>query len=162
VKVLGWKTAAGQAAQISDVLQAILTVFVVLLFFVAIIIIMNTLSMNALERTEEFGMMRAVGARKAFITRMFLAETFSLSFVFGGGGIVLGEIVSVILRHIRLGSGGNQIMELVFGGEVFQPILGFSGLVIGIVGLAVVTVLAVIYPVIVARKITPLDAINRH
>ncbi len=162
VKVLSWKTASGQVAQISDILQAILTVFVVLLFFVAIIIIMNTLSMNALERTEEFGMMRAVGAHKAFITRMFLAETFSLSFVFGGAGILIGVIITWILRPMHIGSGGNEIFELLFGGEVFQPTLGFAGLVLGIVSLGIVTVLAVIYPLFVARKITPLDAINRH
>jgi len=162
VKVLSWKTASGQVAQISDILQAILVVFVVLLFFVAIIIIMNTLSMNALERTEEFGMMRAVGARKGFITRMFLAETFSLSFVFGGAGIFIGVIVTWILRPMRIGSGGNEIFELLFGGEVFQPMLGFAGLVLGIVSLGIVTVLAVIYPLVVARTITPLDAINRH
>jgi putative ABC transport system permease protein len=106
--------------------------------------------------------MRAVGARKAFITRMFLAETFTLSCLFGGGGILLGVIATWIVRPLHIASGGNQIIELVFGGEVFQPILGFSGLVIGIIGLAIVTVLAVIYPVLVARKITPLDAINRH
>jgi len=162
VKVLSWKTASGQVASTADVLQSVVVVFVVLLFFVAIIIIMNTLSMNALERTEEFGMMRAVGARKGFITRMFLAETFSLAVVFGGGGILLGEIVAVILRNVHIGSGGNQIMELIFGGDTFRPILGFSGMMIGVVGLAVVTVLAVIYPVLVARKIRPLDAINRH
>ena len=75
-------------------------------------------------------MMRAVGARKGFISRMFLAETFSLSFVFGG--------------------------------EIFRPALGAAGLTIGILGLGLVTLLAVVYPVIVARKITPLDAINRH
>ena len=162
VKVLSWKTASGQVAQISDILQIIIVVFVLLLFFVAIIIIMNTLSMNALERTEEFGMMRAVGARKSIITRMFLAETFSLSFVFGGAGIVAGVIVTWIVRPLRIGSGGNEIWELVFGGEVFQPTLGFMGLVTGIVGLGIVTLCAVIYPVLVARKITPLDAINRQ
>jgi ABC-type antimicrobial peptide transport system permease subunit len=162
VKVLSWKTASGQVAQISDILQAILVVFVVLLFFVAIIIIMNTLSMNALERTEEFGMMRAVGARKGFITRMFLAETFSLSFAFGGAGILVGVIITWILRPMRIGSGGNEIFELLFGGEIFQPTLGFAGLVLGIVSLGIVTVLAVIYPLVVARTITPLDAINRH
>jgi ABC-type lipoprotein release transport system permease subunit len=162
VKVLSWKTASGQVASTADILQSIVVVFVVLLFLVAIIIIMNTLSMNALERTEEFGMMRAVGARKGFVTRMFLAETFTLSFLFGGGGVLLGVIATWIVRPLRITSGGNQIIELIFGGEVFQPTLGFSGLVIGIVGLAVVTVLAVIYPVLVARKITPLDAINRH
>jgi ABC-type lipoprotein release transport system permease subunit len=162
VKVLSWKQASGQVASTADILQSIVEVFVILLFLVAIIIIMNTLSMNALERTEEFGMMRAVGAHKAFITRMFLAETFTLSCLFGGGGILLGVIATWIVRPLRITSGGNQIIELVFGGEVFQPILGFSGLVIGIIGLAIVTVLAVIYPVLVARKITPLDAINRH
>jgi putative ABC transport system permease protein len=123
---------------------------------------MNTLSMNALERTEEFGMMRAVGARKGIITRMFLAETFFLSFIFGGAGILVGVIVTWIVRPLRIGSGGSEILELLFGGEVFKPLLGGVGLIMGIVGLAVVTVLAVIYPVIVARKITPLDAINRH
>ena len=162
VKVLSWKKASGQVAQISDILKMIITVFVILLFFVAIIIIMNTLSMNALERTEEFGMMRAVVARKSFITRMFLAETFSLSFVFGGIGIFVGFLVTLIIRPMRIGAGSNQIFELLFGGEVFRPSLGVDGLVSGIIGLGIVTVLAVIYPVLVARTITPLDAINRH
>jgi ABC-type antimicrobial peptide transport system permease subunit len=162
VKVLSWKTASGQVAQISDILQIIITVFVLLLFFVAIVIIMNTLSMNALERTEEFGMMRAVGARKSFITKMFLAETFTLAFAFGGVGILLGAIATWIVRPLQLSSGGNEIWELVFGGEVFRPSLGAAGLVMGVIGLGIVTVLAVIYPVLVARKITPLDAINRH
>jgi len=162
VKVLSWKQASGQVASTADLLQSVVVVFVVLLFIVAIIIIMNTLSMNALERTEEFGMMRAVGARKGFITRMFLAETFSLSVVFGGGGMLIGEIAAIILRRLQIGSGGNQIIELVFGGDTFRPVLGVTGAVIGIVGLLIVTILAVIYPVLVARKITPLDAINRH
>jgi putative ABC transport system permease protein len=162
VKVLSWKKAAGQVASTADVLQIIIYVFVILLFFVAIIIIMNTLSMNALERTEEFGMMRAVGAQKDFVTKMFLAETFSLSFVFGGAGILVGVVGTWIVRALHIGSAGNEIFELLFGGEVFRPTLGFIGLVVGIIGLAAVTVLAVLYPVRVARKITPLDAINRH
>ncbi|HVP18645.1 MAG TPA: FtsX-like permease family protein [Spirochaetia bacterium] len=162
VKVLSWKKAAGQVASTADILQIIIYVFVILLFFVAIIIIMNTLSMNALERTEEFGMMRAVGAQKGFIQKMFLAETFSLSFVFGGAGILMGVIATWIVRAMHISSQGNRILELLFGGEVFRPTLGFTGMVVGIIGLAAVTLLAVLYPVRVARRITPLDAINRH
>jgi len=162
VKVLSWKTASGQVAQTADIMQMIINVFVILLFIVAIIIIMNTLSMNALERTEEFGMMRAVGAQKHFITRMFLWETISLASIFGGAGIVLGVVATWVARLAHLGAGGSQVWELVFGGEVFKPALGPSGIITGIIGLGVVTVLAVLYPVAVARKITPLDAINRH
>ncbi len=162
VKVLSWKKASGQLASTADILQIIIYVFVILLFFVAIIIIMNTLSMNALERTEEFGMMRAVGAQKGFVTKMFLAETFSLSFVCGGAGSLVGVIATWVVRGLHIGSAGNEIFELLFGGEIFRPTLGFVGLVVGIIGLAAVTVLAVLYPVRVARRITPLDAINRH
>ncbi len=162
VRVLSWKTASGQLAQTADLLQTIITVFVVLLFFVAIIIIMNTLSMNALERTEEFGMMRAVGAQKTFITKMFLWETFSLSFVFGGAGILVGALASWILRLARIGAGPSEMYELLFGGETFRPALGPAGIVLGAISLGIVTVLAVVYPVLVARRITPLDAINRH
>jgi ABC-type antimicrobial peptide transport system permease subunit len=162
VKVLSWKQASGQVAQISDILRIIINVFVILLFFVAIIIIMNTLSMTALERTEEFGMMRAVGARKGFITRMFLAETLSLSALFGGAGILVGALVAWIIQPLGITAGESEILELLFGGEVFRPTLGVGGVVLGVVSLGVVTVLAVLYPLVVARRITPLDAINRH
>ena len=162
VKVLSWKRASGQVAQISDILRVIINVFVILLFFVAVIIIMNTLSMTALERTEEFGMMRAVGARKGFITRMFLSETLALSALFGGAGILLGALVAWVIHPLGITAGESEILELLFGGEVFQPTLGLGGVAGGILALAVVTVLAVLYPLVVARRITPLDAINRH
>jgi ABC-type antimicrobial peptide transport system permease subunit len=162
VKVLSWKQASGQVAQISDILRVIINVFVILLFFVAVIIIMNTLSMTALERTEEFGMMRAVGARKGFITRMFLSETLALSVVFGGAGILVGAMVAWVIHPLGITAGESEILELLFGGEVFQPTLGVGGVASGIVALGVVTVLAVLYPLFVARRITPLDAINRH
>ncbi len=162
VKVLSWKQASGQVAQISDILRIVINVFVILLFFVAVIIIMNTLSMTALERTEEFGMMRAVGARKGFITRMFLSETLALSALFGGVGILVGALVAWIIQPLGITAGQSEILELLFGGEVFRPTLGVEGVVSGIVALGVVTVLAVLYPLVVARRITPLDAINRH
>jgi ABC-type antimicrobial peptide transport system permease subunit len=162
VKVLSWKTASGQVAQISDILRIVINVFVILLFFVAVIIIMNTLSMTALERTEEFGMMRAVGARKGFITRMFLSETLALSAIFGGAGILVGGLAAWVIHPLGITAGSSEILELLFGGEVFRPTLGVGGVVGGIVALGVVTVLAVLYPLVVARRITPLDAINRH
>jgi ABC-type lipoprotein release transport system permease subunit len=162
IKVLDWKQASGQVAQLSDILQTIILVFVILLFIVATVIIMNTLSMTAIERTEELGMMRAVGARKSFITKMFLAETFALSFIFGGAGIFTGLIVTWIIRPLGISAGGSEIFELLFGGEIFQPVLGAAGVIQGIISLGVVTVLAVILPLVIARKITPLDAINRH
>jgi putative ABC transport system permease protein len=162
VKAVTWRQAVGMTAQMIGVLEGALSAFVFILFFVAIIIIMNTLAMAAMERTEELGMMRAVGARKMFISKMFFAETFILSFFSGGIGIFFGVILTWIVRALNIGTGGSDLLNLFFGGDTFQPTLGFNGLVTGVFNLAIVMVLSVIYPIFVARRITPLDAVNKQ
>ena len=65
-RAVSWKKAIGPIGNMAALIKTALFVFVMFLFFVAIIIIVNTLSMAALERTSEIGMMRAVGAKKGF------------------------------------------------------------------------------------------------
>ncbi len=160
VRAVSWKKAVGTLGSMATLIKASLFVFVMFLFIVAIIIIVNTLSMAALERTSEIGMMRAVGARKGFITSMFLGETALLSFFFGGLGIAVGIVVVQILSAMKIKS-SNEMAQLLFGGESFQPFLSGSDLVTAMIQLALVTIIAVVYPVLIARKITPLDAIAR-
>lgn len=75
VRPVVWHKSIGAIGSLAVLIKTSLFVFVMLLFVVAIVIIINTLSMAALERTPEIGMMRAIGARKGFIGKMFLAET---------------------------------------------------------------------------------------
>jgi ABC-type antimicrobial peptide transport system permease subunit len=161
-KAVTWRQAIGTSAAIIGILEGVLLVFVIILFIIAAIIIMNTLSMAAMERTEELGMMRAVGAFRSFIGKMFLAETFMLSALGGGLGILIGVIATWVFRLIRISAGGQEVLTMLFGGDVFQPTLGFLGLLECIALLAIVTVVSIVYPIFVARRITPLDAINRN
>jgi putative ABC transport system permease protein len=161
VRAITWKKAMGMIGSMAALIKAALFVFVMLLFFVAIIIIVNTLSMAALERTSEIGMMRAVGARKGFISTMFLGETAMLSAVFGGAGIAAGIIVIKILQICHFTT-TNDIVQLLYGGDTFCPLITGGDVVLALVQLTLVTVIAVIYPVLVARSITPLDAISRE
>ena len=161
VKVVTWQQAIGEAAQFATISQSALFVFVVFIFFVAIIIIMNTLSMAAIERTSEIGMMRAVGARKSFISKMFFAETSLLSFLFGGLGIVVGIIAVFVVVALKIPVTSNEILNLLFASDTVHPIVNGLGLVSGIIQLAIVTLLAMLYPIRVATKITPLEAISR-
>ena len=159
-RAISWKEAVGQLADMAAIMRGATTGFVMLIFIVAIIIIMNTLSMAALERVSEIGMMRAVGTHKSFIAGMFFAETAVISSVFGGAGIAMGIVVVYILNLIQITT-DNQILELLFGGNVFRPFLGFMDIMTGVMELAMVTVIATLYPMKVARRITPLDAITR-
>ncbi len=162
LKILTWKKAAGEVAQFATMTQSALYVFVLFIFFVAVIIIMNTLSMAAIERTGEIGMMRAIGARKAFIRKMFFAETLLLSAIFGGLGIVIGIFVVWGIGAMNIATTGNEIMNLLFGSDTVQPVVNIAGIVSGVIQLAIVTLLAMVYPIRVATKITPLEAISRE
>ncbi len=161
VKVLTWREAVGVMSQFASISQNALFIFVLFIFFVAIIVIMNTLSMAALERVTEIGMMRAIGAQKRFISTMFLTETFLLSFVFGGAGIFIGALLSLFLAFLQIPVTDNKTLSLLFASDTFQPVITASSFITGIVQLAVVTILAVLYPLYVARKITPMEAFAR-
>jgi ABC-type lipoprotein release transport system permease subunit len=160
-RAVSWKKAVGALGSMAMLIKSALFVFVMFLFFVAIIIIVNTLSMAALERATEIGMMRAVGARKGFISGMFFSETAMLSFVFGGLGIVTGIIVVRVLALMHLTS-SNDMIQLLCGGDTFQPFLSISDIAVGAMQLAIVTIISMTYPIKVARSITPLDAMSRE
>ena len=159
-RAISWKRASGQLGDMATIIRGALHVFVFFIFFVAIIIIMNTLSMAAMERVPEIGMMRAVGAQKSFIGGMFVIETSILSLLFGGAGIVVGFAVILSLDAMGITT-TNHILQLLFGGSVFRPVIEGWDIALGIVELALVTWLATLYPVRVARRITPLEAVVR-
>ncbi len=160
VRAVSWQDSVGLIGSMAVMVKAALNIFVMCIFFVAIIIIMNTLSMAALERVTEIGMMRAIGARKGFLKTMFLCETGMLSFFFGGLGIAAGVTLVYFLRAANITT-ENEILQLVYGGNSFHPILTATDFLIGVTELGIVTVLSVLYPLRVVGKIVPLDAVAR-
>lgn len=161
VRVVSWKEAVGIIGSMAVMVKAALNLFIMFIFFVAMIIIMNTLSMAALERTSELAMMRAIGARKGFIRKMFVSETALLSFFFGGLGMIFGLIVIYLLRSAGI-SANNEIMQIVYGRETLSPVYTGPDFLLGLFELGIVTFLSVLYPLRVVGKIVPLDAIARE
>lgn len=160
-RAVSWQQALGPVGSMASLIKGALFAFVAFLFVVAIIIIVNTLNMAILERIPEIGMMRAIGARKGFIGWMFVAETAVLAFVFGGLGILLGIGAVVILASLNLSS-GNDILQLLFGGDTFHPVILASDLFLAAGQLVLVTFAAALYPLFVARGVTPLDAVYKE
>ncbi len=160
-RAITWKKAAGFVGNMAVIIKGALFIFVMMLFFVAIVIIVNTLTMAAIERTTEIGMMRAIGARKSFISGMFVGETTILSGIFGGLGIILGIIIIYIVPIMHITT-TNDLLQLMYGGDTFQPYLSLTDMLLVIIQLALVTFITVLYPIKVAKGITPLDAIARE
>lgn len=161
VRALTWKQAYPVLMRYSKIFRSGLMIFVYIIYFAAILMITNVMSMAAVERTDEIGTMRTIGARKAFVARMFVAETSLLSFLFGGLGILTG-IIAVFLFDVAKLSTASAILQLLFGGDIFYPIVDINAVISGIIVLVVITAIAMVYPVFVAGRIKPMDAIKRN
>ncbi len=161
VRAVSWQSAIGFVGSIAILIKGALNLFIMCLFFVAIIMIMNTLSMATIERTSEIAMMRAIGSRKSFLKNMYISETGFLSFFFGGIGILLGIIVVNLIKLADITT-TNEWVEIVYGGTKFNPMFTGMDFLLVALGLLVVTLLSVIHPLNIVSKIVPLDAIKRN
>ena len=79
----------GQLVQMMDSAGAIFGMVVFILMLMAGLIIINTMLMTVLERTQEFGMLSAIGMRRSKIVALILNE----GLVIGIMGALLGGII---------------------------------------------------------------------
>lgn len=81
-------------------------VTIALVAFTALSLVVSTVMVgiityvSVVERVKEIGILRAVGARKKDIKRLFNAETFMIGFAAGIVGIVVTYLISLILNLI--------------------------------------------------------------
>ena len=158
-KAWDWKAAAGPFSTTADVIRLIFNVAIVLVAVVAVIIMTNTLVINVVERTSEIGTMRALGAQKGVIRRMFTAEVFVISVIFGFLGTAAGVAVLLIVRLIGF-EATNAFLEILFAGAVLKPVFSVfsilgSWLIVILIGAA-----ANIYPLKLALAVQPIRAMS--
>ncbi len=157
-----WEEAVGQISDMTTIIRGALYGLSFFIFVVAIIIIINTLTMAVIERTTEIATMRSIGAGRNFIAGMFFTETSILAFISGAAGILTGFVITLILRKIGIPAGDNPFLQLIFGGSTYQPYLGVGDIIGTIIELTIVTILSVIYPIYLAIKVKPIEAIARE
>jgi len=153
-----WVSAMPDSATYTGV-QLLFNVAIFILGFVAIIIIMNTLVVSVMERTSEIGTMRALGAQKGFIRKMFIAETGFITLVFGAIGIALGALIIFTLNRVGI-STDNDALRFLGGGGILRPTVTSSPITMSLVFMGIVAGFSWMYPVSIALKVSPLKAIT--
>jgi ABC-type antimicrobial peptide transport system permease subunit len=84
---------ADMALKLEATLNIISLITVLILFFIILIGVVNTLRMAVRERTREIGTVRAIGMQKNQVSRSFIMESVFLSLFASIAGIVAGFIV---------------------------------------------------------------------
>ena len=133
--------------------RALSLAIVLIAVLISAVGVMNSILMAVFERSQEIGMMRAVGASRWNIFRIILEETTILSL---GGGLI-GIFISIL--------GSRLIEAFVRAVMPFVPsgnLISFdAGLAVGsVIFILVIGLCAGIYPAWKASKINPVEAIK--
>lgn len=154
IKELGYKGSAMEGAidQINQYLSLATIILVGLAsisLLVSAIMILVVMYISVVERTKEIGILRAIGARKKDIRRMFISEAGIIGLVSG----ILGTLFALLLA-IVVNTAAKQMLDI--------PLLTISPLYI-LVGLGIsvlVSIFAGYLPAAKAAKLDPIESLH--
>jgi putative ABC transport system permease protein len=92
--------------QISDVVRLGISAIALI---VGAIAVANTMLMSVFERTREFGVVRAVGARPRFLFGLVLVESILLSLIGAVAGVALGHIGAAAVNLLAIDAIGLEV-----------------------------------------------------
>ena len=133
------------------------TTFVV--FFIIALGILNTLSMSVLERTQEFGVLRALGTSPLQVFGLIVTEAFCLGVVGGLIGLGLGLLFNWPLEVFGLQLTSAEFAGVRFDKAVHSDLSAFGAL--ALTGTFVVlTALTSVWTAVRAARIRPVEALR--
>lgn len=137
-------------SDIIDIISYVLIAFVSVSLIVSSIMIGIITYISVLERTKEIGILRAMGASKKDITRVFNAETFIIGLISGllgvGITVLLNIPISMVVENL---TGVANIAKMPINGAVFLIVIEL-----------VLTMIAGLIPARMAAKKDPVVALR--
>jgi ABC-type antimicrobial peptide transport system permease subunit len=131
------------ASKSNETLTLLLYAMAAIVFIVGGIGIMNVLFVSVKERTNEIGILKAIGCSRKDILMEFLMEAMSISLV----GAIIGVMAALAITPLIEQFGVR--VSLSFGGAFFALMFGiFTGSVFGF------------YPAYKASRLIPVEALN--
>ncbi len=122
---------AEKGIQISDVVRLGISAIALI---VGAIAVANTMMMSVFERTREFGVVRAIGAKPGFLFRLVLLEAILLSIVGAIAGVIVGRLGMIVVNNIANNLIGLDVAALTLRLVLFAVVVALlMGLLSGLV-----------------------------
>ncbi len=139
-------------------------VMLVILLGIVALAVVNSILMAVLNRTREFGVMRALGLNRRSVGAMVMVEGVILTLASGLAGMLLGLAVS--LGIFRDGVDISWLFggDLAFAGAIVEPVISPAVLTVDVVAILSIVmaigILATLYPAWHATRIEPAEAMK--
>lgn len=159
--VMSMYESASMVLQMEGVLNLITFSAVLILFFIILVGVVNTLRMTIRERTREIGTMRAIGMRKADVRNSFITETFFLTLISSIVGVIAAFIVMFLLSQIKFETAGNSLAIILKNGKLhFLPTMDAILFNVGLIH--VIALITAFFPARKAANMPPTDALRHY
>ena len=160
-QAMDWKRAAYSYSGTVEGIGFIFNLLIIILAVVVFIIIMNTMVVSVIERTSEIGTMRAIGAEKKFVKKLFYSEAIILTSLSALAGIVFAFICMGIFNSFNIAI-TNSIAKMILGGGLLHfsptPKIIIVTILVALLG----SIISNRYPVKSALRITPIKALSKE
>lgn len=137
-------------SQIIDTISYVLIAFVAISLIVSSIMIGIITYISVLERTKEIGILRAIGASKKDISRVFNAETLIVGLISGLIGIGITVLLTIPI---------NGLIYAVTGVKVVTAVPFMAGVILVLISMFL-TIIAGLIPAKIASKKDPVIALR--
>lgn len=148
-------TLVDQARQVFNVARIILILFGIVALIVSAIGMFNTMTIALLERTQEIGTMKALGASRGDIWKMFLTESMLIGFLGGTAGLLFGFLLSKIVNFAV-----NMLASKFGGTELSLFYIPVWFVVFIVIFSTVVGFITGLYPARRAARLNALEALR--
>lgn len=158
-QVLTWEEMNKLILQTEQMANGYIYILYLIVLAITASVIINTLVMAVFERTREIGILASLGMKGRQIMAMFLTE----SGLLGVGGIIMGLILGVLVvayftRHGfyigNMGVTGLLISDTIYTKLTWQDTVNLTVLTF------IITLLAGLYPAMMASRMDPVQALR--
>jgi putative ABC transport system permease protein len=122
-------------------------------------VIINTLIMSVYERTREIGILSAIGMKGRRVMAMFLAESSLLAVGGVAMGLILGGLIVFYATRYGFYIGNLGVTGMTFGDRIYAS-LTLSDTISLTILTFLVTILAALYPALLAARMEPVEALH--
>jgi ABC-type lipoprotein release transport system permease subunit len=158
-KSVTWEKANAMMLEIESFAGAYMAILYLIVLGVTASVIVNTLVMAVFERTREIGILSSLGMKSRQIMAMFFAESGFIAL----GGVIIGLVVGGLLVFYATNTGfyiGNMGITGILMGERIYGYLTVRDSVMLVVAAFGVSLLAGLYPAVIAARMEPVEALR--
>lgn len=146
-KVQPWAGRQEQIEQNLGLVKLVIQLVSMAALLCSVFIVLNTLSINVLERIQVIGMLRCLGMTRG----QTAAAVFFESLLVGAAGLAAGVPLGLLFW--------TGVVE-IFAGELAVPAVSWDGIALAVIGGLLSVIAAAVWPALRATRVTPLAAVQ--